>query len=122
LLRAREGVHVHAASRSLRILAGLALLVGALAGAPASAGPPYSVTLSASATTLAIGENVTLTAVANQQIDSPYGIVIVDDAGENAVSCYGSVTDCESFPIGWNEDKTVTYTAKIVDNTNTSVL
>ncbi|HEX4906512.1 MAG TPA: cell wall-binding repeat-containing protein [Acidimicrobiales bacterium] len=95
-----------------------ALVLGTI---PASAGAPYSITLTASATTLARGSNVTLVATANQEITSPYGIVIVDGTGANVVSCFGAWTACDTV-VGWNEDKTVTYTAKIVNNTNTSVL
>ena len=103
------------------ILAALAIVVG-LAPGSSGAAAPYSVTLAASSTTLPIGGEVTLVATANQEITSPYGIVIVDDTGANTVSCFGAWTVCDTFPFGWNEDKTVTYTAKIVDNTNTTVL
>lgn len=103
------------------VLAALAVLLG-LAPIAVEAAAPYSVTLTASATAVAVGGEVTLVATANQEIVSPYGIVIVDDSGNTAVSCFGAWTVCDSFPIGWDEDKTVTYTAKIVDNTNTVVL
>jgi len=100
---------------------GAALVLGLLPGA-AGADPSYSVTLTASATTLALGAEVTLTATANQVIESPYGIVIVDGTGATIVSCFGSVSECVSFPMGWNDPRTITYTARVVDTANTDVL
>ena len=115
---------MHASRSPLRrvgvVLAAVAVVVG-LAPGQGGAAAPYSVTLTASATTLARGGEVTLVATANQEIVSPYGIVIVDDAGATVVSCFGAWTVCDTRA-GWNEDKTVTYTAKIVNNTNTTVL
>lgn len=98
------------------------IVVAALLPATASADAPYSVTLTASATAVAVGEEITLMATPNQQIDSPYGVVVRESTGALAVSCFGGVTECESFPIGWDEDKTVTYIARIEDNTGTTSL
>lgn len=110
----------------LKVRSGLtaAVVVALVALLPqaAMAGAPYTVTLTASSTTLALGAEVTLTAVANQTIESPYGIVILDGTGATIVSCFGAVTECESFPMGWNDDRTITYTARIVDNTGSDVL
>ena len=113
--------HRSAVRRFGFLAVGLVLLAGLLTSS-ASAAAPYSVTLTASAWNLPVGGEVTLTAVANQEITSPYGIVIEDENGANVVSCFGAVSECVSFPFGWDEDKTVTYQAIIVDNTDTEVL
>lgn len=98
------------------ILAGVMLVIG-LVPTAAKAVAPYSVSLSASSTSVpaGFGGGVTLTARANQDIgQTAYYITIVRDGDGTIEESCSSGTTCDAF-VGSDTATTITYTAQIDD-------